>query len=53
MEKDQRIGYPLIDFMKEIQKPENIVPQWTNGGEDTRSYKNRAEFNKRYDAQRR
>lgn len=53
MEKDQRIGYPLIDFMKDIQKPENIVPQWTNGGEDTRSYKNRAEFNKRCDAQRR
>lgn len=47
MEKNQRIGYPLLEFIKEVQKPENIVPVWTNGGEDTRSYKNRAEFNKR------
>ena len=47
MEKEGRIGYPLIDCLKDLQNPDNIVPEWTNGGEDTRSYKNRAEFNKR------
>ena len=49
MESEQRIGYPLIDCLKDIQNPDNIVPSWTNGGEDTRSYKNRAEFNKIFD----
>lgn len=48
MEREKRIGYPLLDPLKELQNPDNIVPQWTNGGEDTRSYKNRAEFNKRF-----
>ena len=46
MENEQRIGYPLVDCLKDIQNPDNIVPTWTNGGEDTRSHKNRAEFNK-------
>lgn len=49
MEYEARIGYPLIDCLKDIQNPDNIVPSWTNGGEDTRSYKNRAEFNKIFD----
>lgn len=46
MEQELRIGYPLIDCLKDLQNPDNIVPSWENGGEDTRSYKNRAEFNK-------
>ena len=33
--------------MKDIQDPDNIVPSWTNGGEDTRSYINRMDFNKK------
>jgi len=37
---------PLIDCMKDIQNPDNIVPIWVNGGEDTRSYINRINFNK-------
>lgn len=37
---------PLLDCIKEVQKAEHIVPNWVNGGEDTRSYVNRAEFNK-------
>jgi hypothetical protein len=37
---------PLLDCLKDVQDPVHIVPQWTNGGEDTRSYVNRAEFNK-------
>jgi len=47
MEKQFNMGYPLLDFMKEMQNPDNIVPEWVNGGEDTRSYKNRNEFNKK------
>jgi len=37
---------PLVDCMKDIQNPDNIVPIWVNGGEDTRSYINRMNFNK-------
>jgi len=37
---------PLLDCMKDIQDPDNIVPDGVRGGEDTRSYINRAEFNK-------
>jgi hypothetical protein len=37
---------PLLDCLKDVQSPEHIVPNWVNGGEDTRSYINRAEFNK-------
>ena len=47
MEKELNYAYPLVDCLKDLQNPDHIVPQWTNGGEDTRSYKNRAEFNKR------
>jgi len=46
MEKQLNNTYPLLDCLKEFQKPENIVPEWTNGGEDTRSYINRVNFNK-------
>lgn len=37
---------PLLDCIKDVQDPDHIVPKWVNGGEDTRSYVNRAEFNK-------
>jgi len=46
MEKEMNNFIPLLDFMKDIQNPDNIVPVWTNGGEDTRSYIHRTEFNK-------
>ena len=38
---------PLLDFIKEVQNPDHIVPVWVNGGEDTRSYINRLNFNKK------
>jgi hypothetical protein len=46
MEEEMNNFMPLLDCVKDIQKPENIVPLWTNGGEDTRSYIHRTEFNK-------
>lgn len=46
MEKQIYNFVPLVDCMKDIQNPDNIVPKWVNGGEDTRSYVNRQEFNK-------
>lgn len=45
MEYQIREPMPLIDWIKEAQNPNNIVPIWTNGGEDTRSYINRLRFN--------
>jgi hypothetical protein len=46
MEYQFKFPVPLVDAMKDIQNPDNIVPTWTNGGEDTRSYANRQSFNK-------
>jgi hypothetical protein len=46
MEVQMKQPIPLVDCMKDIQNPEHIVPIWTNGGEDTRSYINRLNFNK-------
>ena len=46
MEEEMNNMMPLLDCVKDVQNPENIVPIWVNGGEDTRSYINRAEFNK-------
>jgi hypothetical protein len=46
MEKQINQPIPLVDCLKDIQNPEHIVPIWTNGGEDTRSYINRLNFNK-------
>jgi hypothetical protein len=46
MEQQIKQPIPLIDCMKDIQNPDHIVPIWTNGGEDTRSYINRLNFNK-------
>ena len=44
MEKELNYSYPLVDMLKNIQDPKHLVPEWTHGGEDTRSYKNRTEF---------
>jgi len=46
MERQIKQPIPLVDCMKDIQNPEHIVPIWTNGGENTRSYINRLNFNK-------
>jgi hypothetical protein len=46
MEQQIKNPVPLFDWIKEVQNPNNIVPVWTNGGEDTRSYINRLNFNK-------
>jgi hypothetical protein len=46
MEEEMNNFMPLLDCVKDIQNHENIVPLWTNGGEDTRSYVHRTEFNK-------
>lgn len=46
MEQQINQPEPLLDFIREIQNPDNIVPVWVNGGEDTRSYANRMYFNK-------
>jgi hypothetical protein len=46
MELQIKHPIPLVDCMKDIQNPNNIVPIWTNGGEDTRSYINRQHFNR-------
>jgi len=46
MEVQLKHPIPLVDCMKDIQNPDNIVPIWVNGGEDTRSYINRMNFNK-------
>lgn len=37
---------PLLDCVKEVQNPEHIIPSWTRGGEDTRSYINKVKFSK-------
>jgi hypothetical protein len=47
MEQQIKTPIPLVDCMKDIQNPDNIVPIWVNGGEDTRSYINRLNFNKK------
>jgi hypothetical protein len=47
MEMQTRKPEPLLDYIKEVQNPDHIVPIWVNGGEDTRSYINRLNFNKK------
>ncbi len=46
MEMQLKKPVPLVDCMKDIQNPDHIVPIWINGGEDTRSYINRLNFNR-------
>ena len=37
---------PLLDCIKEVQKPDHIIPTWTRGGDDTRSYLNKVKYSK-------
>lgn len=46
MEENTSHLYPLLDCVKDIQDPNNIIPNWTRGGEDTRSYENKVKYNK-------
>jgi len=48
MEKTTNQFVPLLDCVKQIQNPEHIVPTWTRGGEDTRSYVNKQKYNRCY-----
>jgi len=47
MEQSTYKFIPMIDCVKEVQNPDHIVPNWIRGGEDTRSYINRVNFNKK------
>jgi hypothetical protein len=46
MEQTTNKFMPMLDCIKDIQHPENIVQSWTRGGEDTRSYVNKVKFDK-------
>jgi len=46
MEQTTNKFMPLLDCIKEVQNPQNIVPSWTRGGDDTRSYINKVKFSK-------
>jgi len=46
MEKTTNKFVPLLDCIKEVQNPDHIVPSWTRGGEDTRSYVNKQKYNR-------
>lgn len=45
MELQIKNPVPLVDCMKDIQNPDHLVENWTRGGEDTRAYINRLNFN--------
>ena len=47
MEKQMNNIMPLIDTMKDLQDADNIVPVWTRGGEDSRSYINKVNYSKK------
>lgn len=44
MEKQLYNFDPLLDCVKQVQKPEHVVESWTRGGTDTRNYMLRQEF---------
>lgn len=46
MEQSMNNFLPMLDCIKEVQNPDNIVPTWTRGGDDTRSYINKVKFSK-------
>lgn len=48
MEQTTNQFMPMLDCIKDVQNPDNIVPSWQRGGEDTRSYVNKVKFNKHY-----
>lgn len=46
-EVDYNRFVPLVDCLKnEVQKPDNIIPPWVNGGVMTRDFVRRQEWNK-------
>lgn len=46
MEETTNKFMPMLDCIKDIQDHEHIVPMWTRGGEDTRSYVNKVKFSR-------
>lgn len=46
MEENLNNMIPLLDCIKEVQNPNNIIPSWTRGGEDTRSYLHKIKYSK-------
>ncbi len=46
MEKTTNVLPPVQDFVKDMQNPDNIIPSWTWGGEDTRSYVNKMKYSR-------
>jgi hypothetical protein len=40
---------PMLDYIKEVQNPDNIVPTWTWGGDSSRSYLNKVRYSKSRD----
>jgi hypothetical protein len=46
MEKTTYNFIPLLDCVKEVQNPQHIVPDWTRGGDDSRSYVNKQKYNR-------
>lgn len=39
---------PMLECIKDVQDPNNIVQSWTRGGDDTRAYVNKVKFDKCY-----
>ena len=48
MEKTTNKFMPMLDCIKDVQDPNNIVQSWTRGGDDTRAYVNKVKFDKCY-----
>ena len=48
MEQTTNQFMPMLDCIKDIQNPDNIVQGWQRGGVDTRSYVNKVKFDKHY-----
>lgn len=46
MEESMNNFMPLLDSIKEVQNPDNIIQSWIRGGEDTRSYINKVKFSR-------
>lgn len=46
MEQTTNVLPPVLDFVKDMQNPDNIISSWTRGGEDTRSYVNKVRYSR-------
>lgn len=46
MEKQTYKFAPLLDYMKEVQNPDNIIPNWQWGGESSRAYLSKLKYAK-------